>query len=129
MTHTYLAIRHHGKIALEPIGRPIYSIVRQSGLILLDRLLRALPRAAGLSEAAVGGVVLVLLRRGERVEVSPHVALRLGVEFRLEGRQLLGHAEEAADLDGQNHPDYVCGEKKRSQTPAACASLRQVPPP
>lgn len=93
---------------MEAIGRPIYSIVRQSVLILLDRLLRPLPVGAGVSEAAVvGGVVLVLLRRGEGVEVSLHAALRLRVELRLERGQLLGDAEEAPDFHAEDHPDHV----------------------
>lgn len=66
--------------------------MRQSVLILLNGLLRPVP------VGAVGGVVLVLLRRGEGVKVSLHTALRLRVELRLERRQLLGDAEEAPDF-------------------------------
>lgn len=87
---------------------------RQSVFVLLDWLLCAFPRAAGISEAVVSGVVLVLLWRGEGVEVFLHVALGLSVEFGLERRQLLGHAEEPTDLYAKNHPDYICGEKKGS---------------
>lgn len=104
---TYLPIRHHRQIGLEAVRRPIYSIVRQSVLILLDWLLRPVPVGAGVSEAAVGGVVLVLLRRGEGVEVSLHAALGLRVELRLERGQLLGDAEESPDFHAEDHPDHV----------------------
>lgn len=108
----YLAISHHGKICLETVWRPIYSIVRQSILIWLDWLLCALPGSSGVSEAAVSGIVFVLLWRSERVEVSLHVALRLRVEFRLKGRKLLSHAEETSDFYAKNHPDYICRKKE-----------------
>ena len=110
--HTYLAISHHRKIGLEAIWRPIYSIMRKSILILLDWLLCAFPGSTGISEAVVSGIVLVLLWRGEGVEVSLHVALGLGIEFCLEGRQLLGHAEETSNFYTKNYPDYICGEQK-----------------
>lgn len=90
--------------------------MRQSILILLDWLLCMFPGSAGVSEAVVSGVMLVLLWRGEGVEVTLHVALGLGVEFGLERRQLLGHAEETSNFYTKNHPDYVCGEKKQMST-------------
>lgn len=116
LMHTYLPISHHRKIGLETIRRPIYSIMRQSILILLDWLLCVFPGSTRISEAVVSGVVLVLLRRGKRVEVSLHIALGLGVELCLEGGQLLGHAEETSNFDTKNHPDYICGEKEHKQT-------------
>lgn len=87
--------------------------MRQSILILLDWLLCSIPSSAGISEAVVSGVVLVLLWRGKRVEISLHVALGLGVEFCLERGQLLGHAEETSNFYTKNHPDYICGNKKQ----------------
>lgn len=90
--------------------------MRQSILILLDWLLCMFPGSARVSEAVVSGVMLVLLWRGEGVEVTLHVALGLGVEFGLERRQLLGHAEETSNFYTKNHPDYVCGEKKQMST-------------
>lgn len=110
-TDTYLPIRHHRQIGLETVRRSIYSIMRQSVLILLDWLLRSVPVAAGIAEAVVGGVVLVLLRWGEGVEISLHVPLGLGVELRLERGQLLGHTEEPSDFYTEDHPDYIWGEK------------------
>ena len=56
--------------------------------------------------------ILVLLRRGEGVEVSLHVAVGLCVELWLEGRQLLGNAKESPDLHAQDHPDDICEEGK-----------------
>lgn len=112
--HTYLTVSYHREVSLETVRRPIYSIMRQSVLILLDWLLRAFPGSAGVSEA-IGRIVLVLLWRGEGVEVSLNVALGLSVEFCLEGRQLLGHAEETSDFYAENHPDYVCEGKRRSK--------------
>lgn len=90
--------------------------MRQSILILLDWLLCAFPGSARISEAVVSGVVLVLLWRGKGVEISLHIALGLGVEFCLKGRQLLGHAEETSNFYAENHPDYICGEKEHNQT-------------
>lgn len=90
--------------------------MRQSILILLDWLLCAFPGAARISEAVVAAVVLVLLWRSEGVEVSLHVALGLGVEFCLEGGQLLGHAEKTSNFYTKNHPDYICEDKQRTQT-------------
>lgn len=90
--------------------------MRLSIVILLDWLLRAFPRPARICEAAVSGVVLVLLWRGKGVEVSLHIALGLGIEFCLEGGQLLGHAEETSNFYTKNYPDYICGENKHSQT-------------
>lgn len=113
---TYLPISHHRQIGLKAVRRPIYSIVRQSVLILLDLLLRSVPVGAGVSEAAVGGVMLVLLRRRKGVEVSLHAALGLGVELRLERGELLGHAEESPDLHAEDHPDYVWGRGRRVRT-------------
>lgn len=52
-------------------------------------------------------VSLVLLRRGEGVEVALQVALRLRVELCLEGRQLLRDAQEAAHFHAQDHPDHI----------------------
>ena len=86
--------------------------MRQSILILLDWLLCTFPGSAGISEAVVRGVMLVLLRRGEGVEVSLHVALGLSVEFCLERGQLLGHAEETSNFYTKNHPDYICGQRQ-----------------
>lgn len=89
--------------------------MRQSVLILLDWLLRSVPGSAGISEAVVGRLVLILLWRGKRVEVSLHVALGLGVEFRLKRGQLLGHTEESSHLHAKNHPDYICAERKDTE--------------
>lgn len=118
--NTYLTVSHHRKISLKTVWRPINSIMRQSILILLDWLLRAFPGPTRISEAVVGAVVLVLLWRGEGVEVSLHVALGLGVELRLEGGQLLGHAEKTSDFYTKNHPDHVCEDKQHTQTWANC---------
>lgn len=120
LTDTYLPIRHHRQIGLETIRRSIYSIMRQSVLILLDWLLRSVPVAAGITEAVVGGVVLVLLRWGEGVEISLHVPLGLGVELRLKRGQLLGHAEEPSDFYTEDHPDYIWGEKKYTVVSLLC---------
>lgn len=90
--------------------------MRQSILILLDWLLCTFPGSARISEAVVSGVMLVLLWRGEGVEVSLHVPLGLGVELCLEGGQLLGHAKETSNFYTKNHPDYIYGEKKHGLT-------------
>lgn len=86
--------------------------MRQSVLILLDWLLCAFPSATRISEAVVSGFVLVLLWRGERVEVSLYVPLGLGVELRLEGGQLLRHTEQTSDFYTKNHPDNICGKTR-----------------
>lgn len=123
VTDTYLTVSHHRKIGLETIWCSIYSIMRQSVLILLDWLLCSIPSSAGISEAVVSGVVLVLLRWGERVEVSLHVALGLSVELCLEWGQLLGHAEEAADFYAKNHPDYIYGGGRHTEVVSLNVSL------
>jgi hypothetical protein len=87
--------------------------VRQSVFILLDGVLPALPGSSRLFEVVVvSGVVFALLWRGKRVEVSLYVAVRLGVELRLEAGKLLCHAQKATHLYAEDHPDDVCVDRE-----------------
>lgn len=87
--------------------------MRQSVLILLDGVLRALPGSSRVFQVVVvSGVVFALLWRGEGVEVSLHVAVRLRVELCLEGGQLLCHAQKAPHLYTEDHPDHVCVDRE-----------------
>lgn len=123
----YLTICHHRKIGLEPVRCSIYSIMWQSILILLVWLLCSIPGSAGLCEAAVSCVTLVFLWGGERVEVFLDVALRLCVEFRLKGGQLLGHPEKPSNFYTQNHPNDICGDvwEKKKHSKSSNLSLLQ----
>lgn len=94
----YLTICHHRKVGLESVRCSIYSVMWQSVLILPVWLLRSIPGPAGVREAVVSCVTLVLLRGGERVEIFLDVTLRLRVEFCLKGRQLLGHPEKPSNF-------------------------------
>lgn len=72
--------------------------MRQSILILPVWLSRSIPGSAGLGEAAVRCVTLVLLWGGEGVEILLDVTLRLRVELCLKGGQLLRHPEKASNF-------------------------------
>lgn len=98
ISNSYLTISHHRKIGLETIRCSIYSIMRQSILIVSVWLLCSIPGSAGVCEAAVSCITLVLLWGGKRVEIFLDVTLWLRVEFCLKGGQLLGHAEKPSNF-------------------------------
>lgn len=78
--------------------------MRQSVFILLDSVLPTLPGSSRLFEVVVvSGVMFALLWRGKRVEVSLYVAVRLGVELRLEAGKLLCHTQKATHLHAEDH--------------------------
>jgi hypothetical protein len=81
---------------------------------LLDGVLHALPGSSRVFQVVVvSGVVFALLWRGEGVEVSLHVAVRLCVELCLEGGQLLCYAQKASHLYTEDHPDHIYVDRER----------------
>lgn len=56
--------------------------------------------------------MFALLWRGKRVEVSLYVAVRLGVELRLEAGKLLCHTQKATHLHAEDHPDDICVDRE-----------------